>query len=224
MFPRIFLIYTLGTILHDENRNIDKMKNQNKMKKLLLLSAILLMSFSTNKNEPIERIGLKGPIEFNKTKFTLAWSEKPNANYYVQEYLPKNETVERFNELITVNVFVVDISVESAVQQKINELTKRKETDEVCNFSTMESPNGKEIILDCLLSAQTNNKLDLVEFIMYKYKQIELENNKKAILVYSYSKRSYEGKITKFFENLGTERNKLLKVMASKELPKIQIQ
>lgn len=193
------------------------------MKKLLYLTTILLMSFSTIQNDPIERIGLKGPIEFNKTKFSLAWSEKPNANYYVQEYLPKNETVENFNQLITLNVFVMDVSVEDAIQQKEKELTKRKETDEVCNFKMIESPDGKERILDCILSSGKNGKLDVVEFIIYRYKQIELENHNKALLVYSYSKRGYGENITSFLKNLRTERTDLLNIMISKELPKIKI-
>jgi hypothetical protein len=202
-----------------------KIKHNRKyiMKKLLYLTTILLMSFSTIQNEPIERIGLKGPIEFNKTKFSLAWSEKPNANYYVQEYLPKNETVEKFNELITVNVFVMDVSVENGIQQKVNELTKRKETDKVCNFSVINSPDGKESILDCILSSEKNGELEIVEFIIYRYKQIELENHKKALLIYSYSKRSYGENITAFLKKLGTERADLLNVMISKELPNIKL-
>ncbi len=193
------------------------------MKKLLYLPTIILMSFSTIQNEPIERIGLKGPIEFNKTKFSLAWSQKPNANYYVQEYLPKNETVDKFNELITVNVFVMDVSVENGIQQKVNELTKRKETDKVCNFGVINSPDGKESVLDCILSSEKNGELEVVEFIIYRYKQIELENHKKALLIYSYSKRSYGENITPFLKKLATERTDLLKVMISKELPNIKL-
>ena len=181
------------------------------------------MTFVTTQAQVIDRIGVKGPIEFNKTKFSLAWSDKPNPNYFVQEYLPKNETVENFNELITVNVFVMDITVENAIQQKVNELTKRKETDKVSNFSVINSPDGKESILDCILSADKNGELDIVEFIIYRYKQIELENNQKALLIYSYSKRSYGKNITSFLKKLGNQRTELLNIMISQELPKIEL-
>lgn len=193
------------------------------MKKAIYFTSLLLIIFSTAKSQTIERIGLKGPIEFNKTEFKLAWSQKPNANYYVQEYLPKNETVERFNELITVNVFVLDVTVEKAIQQKVNELTKRKEIDKVCNFSVIDSPDGTESILDCLLSSGNDEKLDVVEFIIYRYKQIVLENHKKALLIYSYSKRSYDENIIKFLNGLSSERESLLNVMISAEMPKISI-
>lgn len=193
------------------------------MKKAIYFTSLLLIIFSTAKSQTIERIGLKGPIEFNNTEFILAWSQKPNANYYVQEYLPKNETVERFNELITVNVFVLDVTVEKAIQQKVNELTKRKEIDKVCNFSVIDSPDGTESILDCLLSSGNDQKLDVVEFVIYRYKQIELENHKKALLIYSYSKRSYDENIIKFLNGLSSERESLLNVMISAEMPKIRI-
>ncbi len=193
------------------------------MRRTIYITNLLLIIFSTVKSQVIERIGLKGPIDFNKTEFNLVWSQKPNANYFVQEYVPKNETVEKFNELITVNVFVLNTTVENAVQQKINELIKRKETDKVCNFNVIESPDGKESILDCLLSVEKNGDLDIVEFIIYRYKQIELENHQKALLIYSYSKRSYDKNIMKFLKGLSTEREHLLNVMIAKEMPEIII-
>ncbi len=191
------------------------------MKQKLLIA--LLITFSVIQGQTIERIGVKGPIEFNKTKFSLAWSDKPNSNYYVQEYLPKNETVEKFNQLLTLNVFFMDVSVESAIQQKINELNKRKETDKACDFSVINSPDGTESILDCILSSEKNGEADIVEFIIYRYKQIELEDHKKALLIYSYSKRSYDKNIASFFENLKSERTDLLNVMIETKLPKIEL-
>lgn len=193
------------------------------MKKILCLAAVLLMSFSTINEEPVERIGVKGPIEFNKTKFSLAWTAHPKDNYYAQEYLPKNETVEHFNQVLTIHLFVTDLSVDDAISQKVSELNKRKETDKVSNFSVIKSPDGKESILDCVLSSGKNDKIDIVEFIVYRYKQVELKNNKKALFIYAYSKRSYDDKITSFLKNLKNDRTDLLNVMTSQELPKITI-
>lgn len=195
------------------------------MKKLLCLLTILsLSSFSTFQNKPTERIGVKGPIEFNKTNFLLAWSQRPNVDYYVQEYLPKDETLERFNEMITINVFVRDVSVENAIAQKTAELSKRKETDKVCNYSVTQSPDKKENMVDCILSAERDGELTVVEFIIYRYRQIELENHKKALLVYSYSKRSYGTDILPFFTHLKEQRKDLLNTMILKDLPKIKLQ
>jgi len=189
----------------------------------VFLAALLSIFFNTLKSQIVERIGLNGPLEFNKTEFNLVWSQKPQDNYYVQEYIPKNETVDRFNELITVNVFLVSNTVQNAVQQKIENLNKRKETDKLCNYNIIESPDEKEFILDCLLSLEKDNKLNTVEFIIYRYKQIELENHKKALLIYSYSKRSYDEHIPEFLKHLAVEKTDLLNVMISKDLPEIKI-
>lgn len=46
------------------------------MRRTIYITSLLLILFSTAKSQVIERIGLKGPIDFNKTKFNLAWSQK----------------------------------------------------------------------------------------------------------------------------------------------------
>ena len=193
------------------------------MKILLCLASIVLMSFTPVHKTPIERIGVKGPLEFNKTDYMLAWSQRPNVDYYVQEYLPRNETVKQFNQMLTMHVFVKDVSVEDAVLQKEAELIQRKATDKVCNYSISQSPDGKEKLVDCVLSTEKYGQLTIVEFIIYRYRQIELENHKKGLLIFSYSKRSYGTDILPFFTKLATDRKNLLNLMIAMELPKIKI-
>ena len=190
------------------------------MKRRIHIIALFLITYYSAQSQTTDRIGLSGPIEFSKTKFSLAWSEKPNENYFVQEYLPKRETLEKFNQLITVNVFVVNIGVEEAINQKVSELTKRKETDRVCRFKMINSKDDKEKMLECLLGSE---KIDIVEFIIYRYTQIELENNKKALLVYSYSTRGYGEDVASFMERLKVKRNDLINEMSSMKMPDIII-
>ncbi len=193
------------------------------MKRLLCLTAIVLMSFSTLQNEPVERIGVKGPIIFNNIRFHLARSQKPNVDYYYQEYVPVDETVKKFNNLITVNVFIRNSSLENAVQQKAGELNKRMETDKVCNYSITKGPDGKDSVIDCVLSYEKDGEITAAEFVIYRFKEIELQDRTKAILIYSYSKRSYETDIYDFFTSLPEGRKELLSVMNFQELPKIRI-
>ena len=93
----------------------------------------VLMSFTTFNNEPVDRIGVKGPLTFNKTSFNLSWTDKPNDTYFIQEYLPKDEKAENFNQMLTLHLFDKDIKVKNAVKQKIQELDTRKKTDPTCN-------------------------------------------------------------------------------------------
>ena len=167
-----------------------------------------LTSFTKFNTEPLDRIGVTGPLTFNKTAFNLAWTSKPTDTYYIQEYLPKNETAEHFNQMLSIFLLAADIKPSDAVQQKINELNDRK------------SPDKKEYMVDFVLG---DSKTDVEEFNIYRYKQIDLGNKGKALLVYAYSKRAYGNAITPFLKNLKSDRTNLLNVMSTSEIPTIKI-
>ncbi|WP_242927304.1 hypothetical protein [Pontibacter vulgaris] len=193
------------------------------MKQLLLILSIFLFSFTFVSDNTIERLSVKGPLKFNKSKFELVWTDKPNDIYYIQEYLPKGENLESFNQMLTIHLFATDLEAEQAVAQKVKELAKRKQTDELCNYQVNESPDGKEFIVDFILSDKKNDKIAIVEFNVYRYKQIETGADKKAILVYAYSSRSYGDNIIPFLKNLKTDRTHYLKEMIAADLPSIKI-
>jgi len=199
------------------------MKFSASQKILLLLTSILFISFTTINEDPKDRLNVKGPLSFGNTSFKLSWTARPKETYFVQEYLPDGESLNSFNQMLTINLFVSDIEVKNAVDQKINELTKRKKTDKVCNYAVNESPDGKEFIVDFLVSETKDNKMTTVEFNVYRYKQIDIEGFKKAIVVYSYSKRAYGNEITTFLESLGKERANYLNYMISSEIPAVKI-
>ncbi|MBC5775079.1 hypothetical protein H8S95_13460 [Pontibacter sp. KCTC 32443] len=193
------------------------------MKHSLLILSIFLFSFTFVSDNTIDRLSVKGPLKFNKSKFELAWTDKPNDIYYIQEYLPKGEKLENFNQMLTIHLFATDLEAEQAVAQKVKELAKRKQTDELCNYQVNESANGKEFIVDFILSEKKNDKIAIAEFNVYRYKQIEVGAGQKAILVYAYSKRSYGDAIIPFLKNLKTDRTDYLKEMIAAELPVIAI-
>jgi hypothetical protein len=192
------------------------------MKKILFGLALTFVSFTTM-NDPKNRIGVSGPLKFNKTSYTLAWSDQPSDIYYVQEYLPEGETLEKFNQMMTIHLFNTDIKIKDAVEQKIGELKKRQQNDAVCNYMVSENTSSKETIVDFIVSESKDDKLTILEFNIYRYKQIEISKKEKAILVYSYSKRAYGDDITPFFDTLGEERTKLLKEMMSTTIPTITL-
>src|SRR5258706_5661876 len=192
------------------------------MKSVLLLT-LLFYSFTINENV-VDRIGVKGPLEFNGTTFKLSWTDKPNDKYYIQEYLPDGEKTDAFNQMLTIHLFDTDMKIEKAVQQKIKELTNRKKKDPICNYQVNESPDGKEFMVDFLLSESKDDKVSIVEFNIYKYKRVSLGENKKGIVVYAYSKRKYHDEIMPFLKGLKDERTTHLNQMISAEIPAITIQ
>ena len=126
--------------------------------------------------------------------------------------------------MLTIHLFITDIKAKDAVAQKVKELNKRKKTDEVCNYVVTENPDGKEFIVDFILGESKGDKMTIVEFNIYRYKQIEIGNNKKAMLVYAYTKRSYGDNITTFFKTLGDDRTDYLNQMISVDMPSVAIQ
>ncbi|MBK6772556.1 MAG: hypothetical protein IPG78_10610 [Ignavibacteria bacterium] len=114
------------------------------MKKFLFFFSALFISFTMSKDNPIDRIGVTGPLMFNQVSYNLAWSDKPRDTYYIQEYLPEGQNVNSFNQMLTIHLFDVGITIEDAVKNKINELENRIKTDATCNYEVYKSPDGKE--------------------------------------------------------------------------------
>ena len=190
------------------------------MKKFLLVLTIALISVTKPGAQPVDRIGVKGPLIFNKTSFNLAWTSKPSNNYYVQEYLPAGEKSEHFDQMLSIFLLVSDITTKDAVQQKTEELNERKKIDPTCNYMVSQSPDGTEYLLDFVLG---DDKVDVEEFNIYRYKQVDLGDNKKAVLVYAYSKRAYGDAITSFLKNLKSDRGALLNTIVASEMPKVTV-
>jgi hypothetical protein len=190
------------------------------MKKYLLFFTIILFSFAPFADHTADRLGVTGPLVFGNTNFKLAWTDKPNDTYYIQEYLPAGETVDKFRQMLTIHLFEKDITTQDAVKQKVAELVKRKLTDPICNYKAIESPDGKEFMVDFLLSENKHDVMDIVEFNIYHYKQIVVDG-KKYLIVYAYSKRSYGDDIKPFLKNLKNERIALLNNMIAAQMPVI---
>lgn len=190
------------------------------MKLTLILSAVL--SLSTILTDVTDRLGIRGPLTFGNSQLELAWSDKPNKNYYIQEYIPNGEQVESFNQMLTIYLLTKDVSAESELQQKVNWLIERKKSDAICNYQISKSPDGKEFILDFLVGESKDGKMTIVEFNVYRYKNIEIEGQN-ALLVSAYSKRGYGNSITPFLATLRADRNLYLNEMISFSLPSLKI-
>jgi hypothetical protein len=68
-----------------------------------------------------------------------------------------------------------------------------------------------------------DNKMTIAEFNVYRYKQVNIEGGKKAIIVFAYSKRAYADDITPFLKSLGEERVNHLNQMISTEVSIVKI-
>lgn len=192
------------------------------MKSLILLTTMLSWSAMLT-SDVTEHLDVSGPLDFNDTSFELAWSDQPNKDYYIQEYLPAGETLESFDQMLTLHVFDTKTTVKEGIGQKINELNKRKETDPTCNFAVQSNPDESEYIIDFVLGESEGDEMTIVEFNVYRYKRVKIGKRKEGLLVYAYSKRAYGGDILPFMKGLKEARSTHINQMIAAEVPAILI-
>jgi hypothetical protein len=102
-------------------------------------------------------------------------------------------------------------------------LEARKQSDAICNYQVIMSPDNKEIILDFLLSQNMEGSQGIAEFNVYRYKQVALGAGKTGVLLYAYSKRSYGSGIDSFLKTLKPVRTDAIAAMAAAKMPAVKI-
>ncbi len=176
------------------------------MKKFLSLLLSLISCLSMFAQSPTEYFNVGNPIKFCGTKYYLAWSANPQENYFIQEYLPKGETFEHFNQMFTVGIIFGFLTPSEAVQIKIDELERRKKTDPLIHYQVMENNDNEERMLEFIVSEGENGEVSIVEVNVYHYKQMTI-NGRNAIVVGFYSGRAYDDDILKFIQSIPDKRN-----------------
>jgi hypothetical protein len=139
-------------------------------------------------------------LKFQGKKFELKWCQHPIEAYYLQEWLPKGETFDNYEQMLTVSLaFTEVLTVRDAVEAKVQELEERKKSDKCCNYLVYERDG--EYVLDFLVSDGADGKLNCVEVDIHHYKPVTV-NGKKAVQLNFYSRRAYGDDIIPFLESL----------------------
>ncbi|GIZ10079.1 hypothetical protein [Flavobacterium sp. UMI-01] len=184
---------------------------------LLLFSVIV--GFSQN---AINYLETKNTLTFDNQDYNLVWSTHPNATYYKQEYLPKEEKLDRFKKMVTIDFLQGDFKVKDFVNQKIQELENAKKLNPVINYNVVEK--GEETILDFLMSVNSKDgkTILVVERNVYRYKKYQNADSK-GLLLYAVSERAYDNEIADFFKKLKTDKNNLMTKVSAVEIPAINL-
>jgi hypothetical protein len=190
------------------------------MDKLIVSIFLLFSSIVVNSQNVENYLETEKTIKFDNQNYDLVWSSHPNEVYYKQEYLTKEQTLEKFKSMVTIDFLKGEFKVKDLVNQKIQELEKAKKSNPIVNFTVLEKDG--ETIIDFLMSVSSKNgkKLLIVERNIYRYTNIETGNTK-GLLLFSVSKRAYENEIGEFFENLKKDKNSLIMKVGNFEIPKV---
>ena len=186
------------------------------MKKVVISIIISLLScLSLSSQSATEYFNVGNPIKYCGTKYSLVWSAQPQENYFVQEYLPKGETLEHYNQMFTVSVIFWDRTPLEAVQAKIAELEERKKSDPITKYMVAE--NNGDYILEFLVGDSSNGKMNTVEVDVHYYRQMTI-NGKKASVLCFYSGRAYGDDILPFIQSIPEKRNAWYEGMSNLKL------
>ena len=190
------------------------------MNKLIPCILFILLCFLGCSPKFKNYLQIEKTVALQNKDYNLVWSSHPNENYYKQEYLPQNQSVDNYRSMLLIEFIRGDLFVEDAVRVKIHELEIAKKTNPIVNYNVFEKED--EVIIDFLSSAnsQDGKNLKMVERNVYRYVNI---NTKKGpgVLLFAVSERSYGNEINEFFEELKKNKSTLINAVGNFEIPKI---
>lgn len=191
--------------------------------KILVLAILVFFSGSAKAQEAVtDLLSIPGPIEYNGTEFFLAWSKQNSKTFSMQQYLPKDETIDDFTQLLNFSNFNKEIDMDLAVRQKVESVQKIMETDKFAEVNVAESPDGTEYIVDYLISKTPKEGESYVEYNVNRFKPFD-KNGAKSFLILSYAKRIYGTDFKMAAKTLKKQRDLLITSMIEYQIPEIKL-
>lgn len=186
-------------------------------------SKVEIQNTETNTVAAVENyLNTPTQIKLNGTDFTLSWSSHPSENYYKQEYIPQNNELETYKEMISVELVTGPLTAKNALAQKIQEIEARKATDRVSNYALKEDKETKELILDFMMS-EGSGESTILEWNVYRYANYEDTAGNKGISLFSLSKRGYGIGVAQFGPDIRDNRPKYMADFISLPRPTISL-
>ncbi len=187
-----------------------------------LLFAIFLGTFSiVNAQEVRDLLSIPGPIELDGTEFFLAWSKEASKTLMRQQYMPRDERIEDFNQILDFSYFTKEIDIELAVRQKVESIQNRAEKDKFAKVNVTESPDGSEFVVDYFISETPEKGDAFVEYNIYRFKPYN-NGTQKNFLILAYAKRMY-GDPKLAAKALAKQRDQLMLNLIEYKIPEIKV-
>ena len=190
------------------------------LKNLLLASLFSSFTFLSAQEEPKDLLSIPSPIEINGTEYYLSWSKQQSKTLSVQQFLPNDERIEDFTQLLTFSYFNKDIELEYAVRSKMEGVQQMSANDKFAKVNLTESPDGLEFIIDYTLSSQPGEKTPYLEYNIQRFKKYD--KDPKPLLILAYTKRIYgDQKIA--LRTFNKQRDHLLTALIEYKIPTIAL-
>ena len=188
------------------------------LKKIFLL--FLIGSLTFVKAQETDLLSIPNPLEYDGTEFFLARAKQRSKTLFQQQYIPKDEQLENFNQIIDFSFFNKEIDMELAVRQKVESVQSRKD-DKFAKVNVTESPDGTEYIVDFYISEVPEKGDSFIEYDIYRFKKFD-NGTQKSFLMLNYAKRIY-GDLKSAAKLLAKQRDQLMTGMIEYQIPEIKV-
>lgn len=189
-------------------------------KKIFLLFLICTLSLVKAQDVP-DLLSIPGPIEYDGTEYFLTWSKPMSKTLSRQQYLPSDERIEDFTKLLDFSYFNKEIEMELAVRQKVEGIQQREKSDKFAKVNVIESPDGKEYIVDYFISESPEKGDSFIEYNVYRFKTYDNGTNK-SFLILAQATRMY-GDLKSSAKSLARQRDHLITTMIEFKIPEIKV-
>ena len=188
------------------------------LKKIFLL--VLIGSLTFVKAQETDLLSIPNPVEYDGTEFFLARAKQRSKTLFQQQYIPKDEQLEHFNQIIDFSFFNKEIDMDLAVRQKVESVQSRKD-DKFAKVNVTESPDGTEYIVDFYISEAPEKGDSFIEYDIYRFKKFD-NGTQKSFLMLNYAKRIY-GDLKSAAKLLAKQRDQLMTGMIEYKIPEIKV-
>lgn len=189
-------------------------------KKISLMVFISTLSLVKAQNIS-DLLSIPGPIEYDGTEYFLVWSKPMSKTLFRQHYLPRDEQLEDYTQLLDLSFFNKEIDMDLAVRQKVDVIKQREKSDQFAKVNVVESPDGKEFLVDYFISEKPEKGDSFIEYNVYRFKTFE-NGTYKSFLILSHSKRMY-GDLKSAAKSLAKQRDHLITSMIEFKIPDIKV-
>lgn len=167
-----------------------------------------------------DMLGVPGPVSFQGQDYALAWTSQPTDDYFKQEYVPQDQTVEAYTEMVLIEAVAGAITPMQAAALQAQMLDARKQSDPVVNYEIIQNEAASEVLLDFVVSDLSADPI-VVEWNAYRYMPLA---KGEGVALFAVSRRGYgEDGAREFLGNLGPVRSEAINALATFEPPAVSI-
>ncbi len=167
--------------------------------------------------QAVDYLSMPGPMQVNGIEYHFAWSSHPGPIYYKHEYVPAGQRVERYDDMLMIDVITERAGPVEMARSMITQLEKLKQTNPVTQYEAVLGERPQEIILDFLMSDVDEGGGVLLEWNAYRY--VPYGDNGTMLLAISH--REYGESVMPFLrDELKAYRKRMTAGLVATPLPR----